>query len=65
MGNAENERLVLNVPEAGRLLGVSRGTAYQLAYQGTIPTIRLGKRLVVPKIALERMLNEVGKANES
>lgn len=51
------ERLTVNVEEAGRMLGVSRATAYALAREGTIPTIRLHKRLVVPKIAIERMLN--------
>lgn len=57
----ENEEsLVLNVPEAGRLLNLSRSTAYMLAAQGIIPTIRLGKRIVVPRAALQRLLDEAG-----
>ena len=56
----ESERLTVNVPTAGKLLGVSRVTAYALARQGIIPAIRLGYRLVVPKVALERMLAEAG-----
>ncbi len=55
---ADKESLVLDVPEAGRLLKVSRATAYSLAAQGIIPTIRLGKRIVVPRAALLRMLEE-------
>jgi len=54
------ESLVYSVPEAGRLLGLSRATSYMLANQRVIPTIRLGRRLVVPKIAIERMLESVG-----
>lgn len=53
--------LVLDVPEAGRLLNLSRATAYALAATGVIPTIRLGKRLVVPRKALEELLASVRK----
>ncbi len=58
------ESLVYSVPEAGRLLSLSRATSYMLANQGIIPTIRLGRRLVVPKIAIERMLAEAGSKPE-
>ncbi len=54
------ERLTHTVEEAGRLLGVSRNSAYALARTGELPTIRLGKRLLVPKAALERLLATVG-----
>lgn len=61
---AEEERLTLDVPAAGKLLGVSRVTAYALARQGVIPTIRLGHRLVVPKLGLQRMLENAGKPED-
>jgi excisionase family DNA binding protein len=48
--------MTYTVEEAARLLGVSRGVGYEAARRGELPTIRLGRRLVVPKIALERML---------
>lgn len=51
------ERLTYTVEEAGRLLGISRPQAYLMAKQGVIPTIRLGHRVVVPKAALLRMLD--------
>jgi excisionase family DNA binding protein len=50
------ERLVVSVTEAGQLLGVSRAFAYELAARGELPTIRLGRRLVVPKVALLAMV---------
>jgi excisionase family DNA binding protein len=45
---------VYTVPEAGRLLGLSRNGAYEAAKRGDIPTIRVGRRLVVPKAAFHR-----------
>lgn len=55
------ESLVYDVPTAGKLLKLSRATAYSLAAQGIIPTIRFGKRLIVPKKALEELLQNAGK----
>ena len=52
-------RLCLTVPEAAKLLGISRGLAYQMAQCGKLPAVRFGRRLLVPRGALERMLNEV------
>ena len=52
------ERLCFSIPEAARMLGISRGLAYELARSGQIPVLRLGKRLLVPKAALERLLSQ-------
>lgn len=53
----QNDILTVSVPEAGRMLGVSRGLAFRLAQSGTIPALRLGKkRLRVPVAAIEKML---------
>ena len=48
--------LTVSVEEAGRILGISRGAAYTHARDGSLPTIRLGKRLLVPKAALDKLL---------
>jgi excisionase family DNA binding protein len=53
---AGTERQTLSVEEAGRILGISRGSAYAYARNGSLPTIRLGNRVLVPRQALERML---------
>jgi excisionase family DNA binding protein len=55
-----DERLVLDVPEAGRKLGLSRNAAYEAAARGEIPTIKIGKLLKVPKVAFDRMLEQAG-----
>jgi len=56
--------LVINVPEVAKLLNLSRATAYSLCNQGLIPCIRFGKRIVVPRRALEDMLASAGKPKE-
>lgn len=49
----------LSVPEAGRrYFGLSRNASYEAAHRGDIPTIRIGRLLRVPVIALERKLEE-------
>lgn len=48
------------IEEAAKLLGISRNSAYEAARSGDIPTVRIGKRLVVPKVQLERLLNGHG-----
>jgi hypothetical protein len=50
-------RSTFTVDEAGvEILGLSRCSAYTAARTGAIPTIRIGKRLIVPRVALERLL---------
>lgn len=51
-------RKTISVEEAGHQLGISRNTAYEAAGRGEIPTIRIGRRLLVPLVAFERLLND-------
>lgn len=46
----------ITVEQAGNLLGISRRSAYRAAAAGQIPTLRLGRRLVVPTARLRRLL---------
>ena len=48
---------VLTVTEAGEQLGLSRGSAYEAVRRGEIPVIRIGRRILVPKDALDRLLS--------
>ena len=52
----QQERLTLTVEQAGELLGISRALAYEMARTGRLPTLRFGKRIVVPRKAIENML---------
>lgn len=51
-----SDPLTLTVEDAGRLLGISRGAAYRAAACGQIPTIRVGRRLLVPTARLHQLL---------
>jgi hypothetical protein len=52
----------LTVPEAGRrYFDLGRNASYEAARRGDIPTIRIGRLLRVPVIALERMLEQTAK----
>ena len=53
-----DDPLTLSIKEAARILGLSRNSAYLAVHTGQIPSIRFGKRIVVPRAALERMLAE-------
>ena len=46
----------LTVPEAAAVLGISRDSAYRAAARGEVPTVRIGRRLLVPRHQLARML---------
>jgi excisionase family DNA binding protein len=56
-------RATLSVEEAGRILGIGRSAAYEAARRGQLPTIRIGRRLLVPLPMLQRLL-EVGRATD-
>jgi excisionase family DNA binding protein len=53
------DRLTVTVAEAGDLLGISRGLAYELVQRGELPAVRLGRRIVVPVRAIEALLDQV------
>ena len=48
-----DEVMLLTVPEAARVLRISRNLAYELVARGEIPAIRLGRVIRVPRAALE------------
>lgn len=46
----------VSVERAGRILGISRRSAYRAAKNGDLPTFRIGQRLLVPRKRLLEML---------
>jgi excisionase family DNA binding protein len=50
------ERETWTVEEAGRLLGISRASAYGAARRGELPVIRVGRRYLIPKVQLAHLL---------
>ena len=53
------KKKTLTIPETAEVLGIGRSSAYEAARRGEIPTIRIGKLLLVPVAQLDRMLNGV------
>jgi len=58
---ASDKRLCITVPEAAAMLGISRNFAYELVKRHELPVRKFGKRLLIPRAALEKML-EKGEA---
>ncbi len=54
-------KLTYTIPETAKILGIGRSAAYEGARIGEFPTVRIGKRLLVPKALLEQMLSGVGQ----
>jgi excisionase family DNA binding protein len=44
-----NDRLTFTVDEVARLLGISRSGAYDSIARGEIPSLNIGRRVLVPR----------------
>jgi excisionase family DNA binding protein len=55
---AGEERLTYTLNEAARRLGISRALAYEAANRGELPVCRIGRRVLVPRAALLRLLED-------
>jgi excisionase family DNA binding protein len=55
---AGEERLTYTLNEAARRLGISRALAYEAAHRGELPVCRIGRRVLVPRAALLRLLED-------
>lgn len=58
----KNQDLILavrciSVLVAAELLGVSTGLCYRMIHDGTLPAVRLGRRLLIPVKALDALLS--------
>ena len=62
--STELQRQTYRIGEAAKLLGIGRNQAYAAAKNGDLPIIKVGKRLLVSRVALDRMLTpEIAKAS--
>ena len=52
------ERLTYTLTEAARRLGISKALAYEAANRGELPVCRIGRRMLVPRAALLRLLED-------
>lgn len=56
MTQVDPSAMVVTVPEAAQLLRISRAHAYELVARGELAHVRLGRRIVIPKHALDTLL---------
>jgi excisionase family DNA binding protein len=61
----DETRTTLTVEETAKLLGISRGLAFQAVRRGDIPAIRIGRRILVPLTRLQALLDGEGLAERS
>jgi excisionase family DNA binding protein len=57
----DDTRWVFTVEEAARLLGLGRNGCYEAVKRGEIPSVKIGRRLLVPRVALQAMLEAAGR----
>ena len=53
--------LVYTIQEAAILLNLGRSSMYQAVRNGSIPSVKLGRRILIPRTALEQFLLKAGQ----
>jgi len=56
-------RATTTVVDAARVLGISRNGAYAAVARGDIPSVRIGKRILVPTARLRALLEGAPRPN--
>jgi excisionase family DNA binding protein len=54
----DDDRLTYTLAEVAQQLGISRWLAYEAAHRGELPVCRIGRRMLVPRAALLRLLDQ-------
>lgn len=55
---------VMTVEQAARYLGIGRNAAYEAARSGELPALRIGRRVLVSRLALERTMLGLGSVSD-
>ena len=53
----ETQHAVLNVSGCAKLLNISRGSAYKACLSGEITHIKIGRRILIPRQVIEKLLS--------
>lgn len=53
----DDRRLTLSIDQTAEILGISRGLVYGLVARGELPSIRFGRRILVLKKAIDKLVN--------
>jgi excisionase family DNA binding protein len=60
----KEDLLAISVEEARQRLGVSRTLLYQAVQTGQVPSLRIGRRILIPISALNSVLANATRANQ-
>lgn len=52
------EKMLFSIEEAAELLGIGRSTAYDLVKGGELPSVKIGRRRLVPREALHTWIRK-------
>jgi excisionase family DNA binding protein len=52
----KDKRITLDVADAAELLGLGRNTTYDLVRSGRLRSVRVGRRLVIPRSEIDAFL---------
>ena len=55
------KRLTFTVVEAATLLGIGRNSAYEAIKAGILPSVQIGRRILIPRAALDQFLLKAGQ----
>lgn len=61
MTESAEQPLVYTVTQTAALLGISRTHAYELVARGAVAHVRLGRRIVIPRHAVEHLLDVIAE----
>ena len=64
VANMSTQRRVVSVTEASQILGIGRNLCYEAIRRREIPSIRCGKRILVPLEALNKLLSAESECGE-
>ena len=59
------EKLVYNVAEVAKLLGLGKTSAWEAIWRGEIPHLKIGRRVLIPREALEKFLAQAAAGHEN
>jgi len=60
----DKDRRLLNISEVAKFLNVKKHRAYQLAREGVIPVVRLGRQVRVDPVILDEFVRNGGEPLE-
>lgn len=60
----KDKRITLDVADAAELLGLGRNTTYDLVRSGRLRSVRVGRRLVIPRSEIDAFLEREALGGE-